>query len=248
VLEASSFAVAFGGGVLALLAPCSALLLPAFFAYAFASRTGLVKGTLLFLLGLCTVLLPLGLAASIAGRLLIEQRQTTILVAGAVLIALGVWEMLGRGLQLVPMGWLEGLQKPTQGPATYATGVVYGLTGFCSGPLLGGVLTVAAAGQNPPLGAALLLVYALGMVAPLFLLATAWDRYDLGRRRWLHGRAIRVGRLWLHTTNLLAGGLFILLGASFIASQGGALWSGAYDDLGLSTLGFRLQAWLDGAL
>jgi cytochrome c biogenesis protein CcdA len=244
VLEASSFAVAFLGGLLALLAPCSALLLPAFFAYAFANRTGLIRGTLLFLLGLCSILLPLGLAASLAGRVLIEQRQATILFAGTVLIALGAWEMLGRGLQLVPMGWLQRLQKPTGGPATYATGVVYGLTGFCSGPLLGGVLTVAAAGQNPPMGAALLVVYAVGMVAPLFLLAAAWDRYDLGRRRWLRGRALRVGRLTLHTTNVLAGGLFVLLGATFIASQGGALLSGTYDDLGLSALGFRLQDWL----
>jgi len=244
VLEASSFAVAFIGGLLALLAPCSALLLPAFFAYAFANRTGLVKGTLVFLLGLCTVLLPLGLAASLAGRLLIEQRQATILAAGLVLMALGVWEVLGRGLQLVPLGWLQRLQTSTGGSATYVTGVVYGLTGFCSGPLLGGVLTVAAAGQNPPMGAALLVVYALGMVAPLFLLAAAWDRYDLGRKRWLRGRAIRLGRLCLHTTNMLAGGLFVLLGAGFIASQGGALLSGTYDDLGVSALGFRLQNWL----
>jgi cytochrome c biogenesis protein CcdA len=239
VLDASSFALAFLGGALALLAPCSALLLPAFFAYAFASRTALVKATLVFFLGLCTVLLPLGLAASLAGRLLIEQRQLTILVAGTVLIALGVWEVLGRGLQVVPASWL-----PAGRSATYVTGVVYGLTGFCSGPLLGGVLTVAAVGQNPPLGAALLLVFGLGMVAPLFLLAAGWDRYDLGRKRWLRGRALRLGRVCLHTTNLLAGGLLILLGTSFIASQGGALLSGTYDDLGLSALGFRIQDWL----
>jgi len=40
----------------------------------------------------------------------------------------------------------------------------------------------------------------------------------------------------------------VLLGASFIASQGGALLSATYDDLGLSGLGFRLQAWLASAL
>ena len=34
--------VAFAGGVLSLLSPCSALLLPAFFAYAFPSRGQLV--------------------------------------------------------------------------------------------------------------------------------------------------------------------------------------------------------------
>ena len=118
MLLASSFAVAFAGGLLTLLAPCSALLLPAFFAYAFANRTALARGTVLFLLGLCTILLPLGLAASLAGRLLIEQRQATIVVAGVVLMALGVWEMLGLGLQLVPVGWLQPMQRPASGPAT----------------------------------------------------------------------------------------------------------------------------------
>ena len=29
----------------------------------------------------------------------------------------------------------------------------------------------------------------------------------------------------------------------FIASQGGSMLSGTYDDLGLSALGFRLQEW-----
>jgi len=36
----------------------------------------------------------------------------------------------------------------------------------------------------------------------------------------------------------------MLMGASFIASQGGALLSGTYDDLGLSALGYRIQDWL----
>lgn len=40
--------VAFGGGLLALLSPCSALLVPAFFAYSFTSRTKLMTRTALF--------------------------------------------------------------------------------------------------------------------------------------------------------------------------------------------------------
>jgi cytochrome c biogenesis protein CcdA len=238
-----SFVVAFAGGVLALLAPCSALLLPAFFAYAFANRTRLMAGTALFLLGLCTVLLPLGLAASLAGRLLIEHRQVTIVAAGATLIALGSVQALGGGFH-VPLPGFKVLNDPARASATYATGIVYGLTGFCSGPLLGGVLTLAAAGQNLLLGGTLLLTYALGMVAPLLVLSLAWDRFDLGRRRWLRGGALRIGGLSVHSTNLIAGGLFVLLGASFIGSQGGSQLSGAYDDLGLSALGFRIQDWV----
>jgi len=39
---------AFAAGVLALLSPCSALLLPSFFAYAFATKRALVTRTLVF--------------------------------------------------------------------------------------------------------------------------------------------------------------------------------------------------------
>src|SRR5918994_382191 len=84
MLEAS-FAAAFVGGVLSLLAPCSALLLPAFFAYAFTSRTELFGRTLLFLAGLCTIFVPLGLGASLVAAALLDHRQTTILVAGPLL-------------------------------------------------------------------------------------------------------------------------------------------------------------------
>jgi cytochrome c biogenesis protein CcdA len=228
---AVSFVAAFVGGMLALLAPCSALLLPAFFAYAFANQTALLRGTLVFLLGLLAVLLPIGLAASLAGRLLIEQRQLTIIVSGSLLIVLGGLMALGRGFSFVP-----AVALPARGSATLVTGAVYGLTGFCSGPILGGVLTLAAVGQNALVGASLLVVYGVGMVAPLFALAVVWDRYQLGSRRWL--------RASMRRSTMIGAGLFIVLGASFIASQGGLLLSGAYADLGLSDLGFRLEAWL----
>ena len=53
--------VAFAGGLLALLSPCSALLLPAFFAYAFGSTGRLVTRTVIFYAGLIAVLVPVGL-------------------------------------------------------------------------------------------------------------------------------------------------------------------------------------------
>jgi cytochrome c biogenesis protein CcdA len=235
-LTSVSFLAAFLGGLLALLAPCSALLLPAFFAYAFSNRTALLRGTLLFLVGLCVVLLPLGLAASLAGHLLIEQRGVTILVSGVALIALGALMAFGSGGSLLPTAVAAKLATGAGGPATLATGVIYGLTGFCSGPLLGAVLTLAAAGHSPWSGAPLLLVYALGMSAPLFILAAAWDRYDLGHRRWL--------RASVRHANVIGGVLFVALGATFIATQGGLLLSGAYESVGLDALGLRLQDWL----
>jgi cytochrome c biogenesis protein CcdA len=235
-LTAAALTAAFLGGLLALLAPCSALLLPAFLAYACANTRALLRATLLFTLGLCLVLLPVGLAASLAGRLLIEQREATIVVAGAALVIFGLMLIVGRGFPMVAPARLTSVGAS----ATLATGVVYGLTGYCSGPLLGGVLTLVAVSHSLVIGASLLVVYAIGMVAPLLILALAWDRFDLGRRAWLRASVRR--------SNLLGGVLFAMLGLVFIASQGGLLLSGAYDRLGLTELGFRLEDWLAGML
>ncbi len=95
MLEASYLA-AFLGGVLSLLSPCSALLLPAFFAYAFQSRKDLIAKTAVFYLGLAATLVPLGMGISAVSRLVYGQRSTLILVSGLVIILLGVLQLLGR--------------------------------------------------------------------------------------------------------------------------------------------------------
>ena len=73
--------VAFAGGILALLSPCSALLLPAFFAYAFPSRGKLLLRTGVFYLGLLTLFLPLGLGLGALGSLFLERRSELSIVA-----------------------------------------------------------------------------------------------------------------------------------------------------------------------
>ncbi|WP_324614263.1 cytochrome c biogenesis CcdA family protein, partial [Streptomyces kebangsaanensis] len=104
--------------------------------------------------------------------------------------------------------------------SVFALGAVYGLAGFCAGPILGGILTVAALDGGPLHGGVLLALYALGMAVPMFVLALLWDRYDLGRRRWLRGRALRLGPLTVHSTSLVGGCVFVLLGAVFLLFDG----------------------------
>lgn len=79
---------------------------------------------------------------------------------------------------------------------------------------------MAAVGGSPIEGGLLLAVYALGMAAPLFLLASLWDRFYLGQRKWLRGSSLRIGKLELHSTSLISGVFFILLGAVFLLFDG----------------------------
>ncbi|MFC8276175.1 cytochrome c biogenesis CcdA family protein [Streptomyces sp. NPDC057271] len=214
------YLAAFLGGLLALLSPCSALLLPAFFAYSIDSTSRLLARTGIFYAGLATTLVPLGAAGSFAGRLFYGNRDLLVALGGWTIIVLGVLQILGMGFASRRMAEVSGRIRPTTAVSVYALGLVYGLAGFCAGPILGSVLTVAALSGSPAYGGLLLAVYALGMAVPLFLLALLWERYELGRRRWLRGRAIRVGRFELHTTSLLSGLFFVLLGTLFLAFDG----------------------------
>lgn len=230
-------------GVLALLSPCSALLLPSFFAYAFASTTALVARTAVFYLGLLLTLVPLGTGAAAASSLFYGNRQLLVTVAGWTIIGLGVLQLLGRGFAVPGSARLQQWSRRRGGgPGTWVStlvlGAVYGLAGFCSGPVLGAILTIAATQDTPILGGLLLAVYALGMALPLLVLALLWDRFSLGSRRWLRGREVAVGPLRLHTTSLVSGLLFVAIGALFLRFDGTAGvggWFGVGDTTGLET-------------
>lgn len=234
---------AFAAGVLALLSPCSALLLPSFFAYAFNTRTELLGRTALFALGLAAVLVPLGMGSSAASSLVYGHRPTMIAVAGWTIIGLGVLQALGRGFTVPFANRLHDrssrLDVRSGALPTVTLGAVYGLAGFCSGPALGAILTVAATETVPARGGVLLGVYALGMAVPLFALAVLWDRFELGRRRWLRGRPIHLGPVRTHTTSLASGTLFVVTGALFLRTDGLVGITGLFGDT--TDLEFNLQ-------
>ncbi|PSL00586.1 cytochrome c biogenesis protein CcdA [Murinocardiopsis flavida] len=236
------YVAALAGGLLALLSPCSALLLPSFFAYAFRDPARLVLRTAVFYAGLCVTLVPLGAGSALVSTLFYGQRELLVAVAGWLIIALGAAQILGLGFSLGPAGRLhDRFAGRTGALPVFGLGAVYGLAGFCSGPILGAVLTVAATG-TPLRGVLLLACYALGMALPLFALALLWDRFDLGRRRWLRGRSVQVGRVRLHTAGLVSGLLFIGIGVLFLVFDGTASLTGLPGMAWAEEAGYRLQA------
>lgn len=237
---------AVAAGVLSLLSPCSALLLPSFFAYAFTSRTTLLLRTAAFYVGLVVTLVPLGIGASAASTLFYGHRQVLIAVAGWSIIAMGVLLLLGRGFALPFSARLQALASRKTSPrsglmSTVLLGAVYGLAGFCSGPVLGAILTMAATQDTPVHGGLLLAAYALGMAAPLFVLAALWDRFELGRRPALRGRMVRIGPLTVHSTSLVSGSLLVAIGVLFLRFDGTAGITGLLGLGDTTDLEFTLQ-------
>ena len=228
------FAAAFFGGVLTLLSPCSAMLLPGFFAYAFASKRRLLGRTGVFYLGLVSTLLPLGVAAASVGVFFNAHRSLVTAVGGGLLILFGI-------LYLAGVSFPQRHARREAGTSVLGVsllGGANGLAGGCTGPILGSILTIAAMGGSPVYGGALLAVYAAGMALPAALLALLWDRLRLGQRRLLRTRPLRIGGWSVTVGQAVAGVLFVVIGLLMIVTDGtsdlGGLLS-AQQDIGVES-------------
>lgn len=216
---------AFLGGVLALLSPCAALLLPAFFASSVGAGPRLLLHGVIFYAGLLVLFVPLGLGAGFLGELFVSHRQTIIVISSLVLILLGIVQIFGHGFDTSRL--LPG-QANLQSRAAASTGLgksfLLGMTssvaGFCSGPILGAVLTLAATSGNAFSSALILSTYGAGMVLPLIVIAALWTRIGQRGQRMLRGRGFSfLGRQW-HTTSVISGGLIIMVGIIFWTTNG----------------------------
>ncbi|NJP67314.1 cytochrome c biogenesis CcdA family protein [Streptomyces spiramenti] len=219
-------AAAFAGGALALLSPCGAMLLPAFFATTVGAGPRLLAHGAAFYTGLCLTLVPLGLGAGAAGAAVVGHRSTIVTVTAAALVVLGCLHAAGFGFD--PARFLPGARALQRRAATARAGLARslllgatgGVAGFCAGPILGAVLTLAAARGDTVSAGLLLAVYGAGTVVPLLALAALWHRLGADGRRRLRGREVRVPGRRLHTTSLLTGTLIAALGVFFWLTDG----------------------------
>lgn len=220
-----SLITAFLGGVLALLSPCGALLLPAFFASVIGQRMRLVVHGGVFYLGLAVTLVPLGLGLGAVGNLLTEYRDVLIVTTSAILIVLGLAQAAGFGFDmskaLPGAGSLQQRAHNRSGfVRTLLLGAASGVAGFCSGPILGAILTLAVAQGNAWNAGLMLAVYGLGMVAPLTVLAALWNKLSPRAMSVLRGRGFRFLGRDLHTTSVITGLLITAVGVVFWTTNG----------------------------
>lgn len=216
---------AFLGGILALLSPCSALLLPAFFASTVGAKLKLLVHGSVFYLGLIVTLVPFGVGLGALGTIFMEQRGLVIAATSIVLVVLGLAQVLGFGFDLSRM--LPGAAKLQRTASTrkgllrtFLLGAVSGVAGFCAGPILGAVLTLAMGQGSTWTAGMLLAVYGAGMVVPLMLIAALWEKLGARGQRLLRGRAITVFGRQMHTTSLITGLLIIGVGLLFWFTNG----------------------------
>ena len=241
---------AYLAGVFSLLSPCCLPILPAYFSFTFgAQRHRVVSMSLAFFLGLATTMVVLGASFTALGALIFPYRDTVTRVGGLVIAGFGLMLLLGKGF--------SGMRLRERPAATLAGTYLYGLTfafGWtaCIGPILGAILTaLATTGLSVLAGAVLAFIYALGLATPLTLLATFFGRVGRGTRAFkiLRGRgfSLRVAgaTLHLHTTQLLSGGMLILVGAMLASGQ--LTWFTRRMASGVGTrMALGIEGWLAG--
>lgn len=176
----SAALVALAGGLLSFLSPCVLPIVPPYLAYMAGSgvndlktrRNSAVVPALMFVLGLSTVFLMMGAAASAMGRALLQYQLLLSRGSGVVIIILGL-HMLGvlRIAFLDREARLEARsERGTLGAYVLGLAFAFGWTP-CIGPQLGMILSLAAQTGTTGRGTALLMVYALGLGIPFLLSA-----------------------------------------------------------------------------
>ena len=183
--------LAFAGGLLSFLSPCTLPILPAYFAFAFrGGRSAILTNTLSFLFGLATMFTFLGAGASALGTLLYKNNYLILLLGGTFIILFGLMSLIGRGFSGIGTG--EG----ERAASTWGS-FIFGLTfavgwSSCTGPILGIVLSLAATTASVLRGMMLLFIYALGLGLPLMLVSALFGRASRDSFFW---RALR-GKGW----------------------------------------------------
>ena len=174
--------IAFLGGVLTLLAPCSVMLLPAFFSYAFQSPRKLIARCGIFWLGLLTPLIPLGAALSSVVTLIREHSAFITHIIALLVIIAGLITLFSLDLPVFRVRSLEtASQSRDTARAVYLLGITYGIAGVgCAGPILGAVLATSSLGGSVVEGIIAVVFYSAGMAFPLLVLALLWQ-HSAGR-------------------------------------------------------------------
>ncbi len=220
-----TFLIAFLGGVLSFLAPCTVALFPAFLAYTAKAKRNLTLATTVFFAGFSSAFIAIGIALTSLGRIsfVAFQQDASLLVrlAGIIIIFLGIMMLAGKGFSFIRLR----TALPKDLPGTFIFGALFAVGwSACIGPVIAGIFTMAAIFHNYAYTSLLLFFYALGLALPLFAAAFVYDRFNLSGSRLVRGFSltIRLGKkqLLLTSTNLISGLLLIFLGMFFIVNGG----------------------------
>ncbi len=184
-----SLFVALLAGVISFLSPCVLPIVPPYLAYMGGismsemtddkvSNKPAIFAAIFFALGLSTVFIFLGFAASAFGRVFLQYQELMGQIAGGVIVIFGLHFL---GVFTIPFLQREArLDAGDRGGSAFGAYILglafaFGWTP-CIGPILGAILSMAAQEASIARGTLLLATYAIGLGLPFIIAAIFINR------------------------------------------------------------------------
>ncbi len=219
---------AFAAGFLSFVSPCVLPLIPGYISFisgltleemrgttaaaAGSSRTPVLLASVSFVLGFTVVFVAAGASASALGKFMYAQSPVLEKIAGTVLVILGLHMAGVFRIRLLESDKRIQTQRKPAGPIgafVVTTAFAFAWTP-CIGPILGGILAMAASRDSVGDGMQMLAVYSLGLGVPFLLTSLAIDRF--------FAAAARIRRHY-RIIELVSGGLLIVVGLLIFFDQ-----------------------------
>jgi cytochrome c-type biogenesis protein len=210
---------AFLGGLVSFFSPCTLPLVPGYLSVvtggAVTEASNRLKALWLsvcFVLGFSLVFVALGASASLLGQWLMAYRQEANLVAGVLIVLMGLFMLGWWSMPALQRDWrlghtLEG-GRPT---AAFVLGVAFAIGWTpCIGPILGAILALSSTHANAETGMLYLAVYSLGLALPFLGTALFIEHF---RER------MRGFSRWSRPLRAVAGLVLVIMGVMVITGQ-----------------------------
>lgn len=218
-----TFLLAFFAGLLTMTSPCGIALLPTYFSFAFKDRKKSLLMTAVFSAGLLAAFVLFGIIAGILGNFFNEYKLALAVISGYILIFFAILLFFNAGFSI--FSFKLDYEKGKGFFSVALLGFFFGVGWTpCAGPILVGILLLAANSATMLNGILMLLFYGIGIVAPLMLLSYFSDRHNWADSRLLRGKSIQFSifgkNIITHTYNLIGGVLLAAIGILMVLFKG----------------------------
>ena len=228
MIENVSALAAFAAGLLSFISPCVLPLIPGYVSFVSGvtldemtgsvpagaavgvvapavSRRRVLLTALAFVLGFSFVFVSLGATATALGQFLFDRLRLLSQIAGVVIVLFGLHTM-----GILRIGWLyserrvQVARKPAGFLGAFLVGIsfAFGWTP-CIGPILSGILAIAAVQDTVSQGIQLLAVYSAGLGVPVLATALAMNHFF---------SAFAKIRRHYRTIEIVSGALLVVIG------------------------------------
>jgi cytochrome c-type biogenesis protein len=212
-----SLLAAFIGGFLSFISPCVLPLIPGYVSFvsgmsmdelrggAIVTRWQVLPPSLAFVAGFSAVFIALGASASAVGEFLMSRLPLLGKVAGLLIIIFGLHTMGVFKLRFLEVEKrVHAARKPAGLVGAFLIGLAFAFGWTpCIGPILGGILAIAASRDTIADGVRLLAIYSAGLGIPFLLTSLAVNRFFSASARI---------RKHYHAVEVASGALLVAIG------------------------------------